>query len=46
MSEALRSCRSVEACRAELETVLKKLANEIATPGTELHQLVTRGKPQ
>ena len=46
VSEALRGCRSVEACQAELQTVLKRLASELATPGTELHRLVTRTQSQ
>lgn len=46
LSEALRSCRSVEACRARLTATLDDLAKDIATPGTELNQLVTQGKPR
>jgi hypothetical protein len=38
---ATRTCRSVVECREELTRALKALAKEIATPGTELNQLVT-----
>ncbi|KFE63953.1 AHH domain-containing protein [Hyalangium minutum] len=43
LEEALGECSSVMECRAQLTDALKKLANEIATPGTELNQLVTLG---
>ncbi|SEU36455.1 AHH domain-containing protein [Stigmatella erecta] len=42
LDDATRTCRSVVACRAKLMEVLKDLAKDIATPGTELNQLVTR----
>jgi hypothetical protein len=45
LSEALRSCRSVEVCRQRLTRELHALAKEIATPGTELNQLITKGHP-
>ncbi|HLL00154.1 MAG TPA: AHH domain-containing protein [Myxococcaceae bacterium] len=40
--EATLTCRSVVDCRASLTARLRKLAKLIATPGTELNQLVTR----
>ena len=40
--EATAACRSVVDCRAALTARLRKLAKLIATPGTELNQLVTR----
>ncbi|WP_224244326.1 AHH domain-containing protein [Hyalangium gracile] len=40
--EATATCRSVVECRARLKEALKELAKEIATPGTQLNQLVTR----
>ncbi|HVG61430.1 MAG TPA: AHH domain-containing protein [Hyalangium sp.] len=46
LARATRTCRTVEACRADLTDALRKLAKEIATPGTELNQLVTQGKPR
>jgi hypothetical protein len=42
LSDATATCRSVVACRAKLKEALRELAKEIATPGTELNQLVTR----
>lgn len=46
LGKALGDCRSVEMCRLRLARVLERLAEEIATPGTELNQLVTQGKPR
>jgi len=40
--EATLTCRSIVECRARLKEALKELANQIATPGTELNRLVTR----
>jgi hypothetical protein len=40
---ATQGCRSIAECRAALTKVLNWLAKEIATSGTELNQLVTRG---
>ncbi|MFL5350570.1 MAG: AHH domain-containing protein, partial [Hyalangium sp.] len=42
LTDATRTCRSVVECREGLTRALKALAKEIATPGTELNQLVTR----
>jgi hypothetical protein len=39
---ATATCRSVVACRKALTGALQRLAKQIATPGTELNQLVTR----
>jgi hypothetical protein len=46
LSKALANCRSIAVCRAKLKLELDDLALEISTPGTELNQLVTRGKPR
>ncbi|WPB81519.1 AHH domain-containing protein [Archangium violaceum] len=43
LDQATQGCRGVAECRAALTKVLTRLAEEIATPGTELNQLVTRG---
>jgi len=43
---ATRTCRSVVDCREALTGTLRKLARQIATPGTELNQLVTRQQPR
>ncbi|MDY7232394.1 AHH domain-containing protein [Hyalangium rubrum] len=42
LRDATASCRSVVVCRERLTRALKRLADQIATPGTELNQLVTR----
>ncbi|MDY7227607.1 AHH domain-containing protein [Hyalangium rubrum] len=42
LDDATLNCRSVVECREGLTRALKALAKEIATPGTELNQLVTR----
>lgn len=42
LSEATETCRSIVECRAALADQLRRLAHQIATPGTELNQLVTR----
>jgi hypothetical protein len=44
LDEALGDCRSIAECRARLLPALDDLARKIATPGTELNQLVTLGK--
>lgn len=44
LDEAMGDCSHITECRARLTEALKKLANEIATPGTELNRLVTLGK--
>ncbi|XXF78334.1 AHH domain-containing protein [Myxococcaceae bacterium GXIMD 01537] len=41
LETAMRGCRSVNQCQAALESALRKLAKDIATPGTELNRLVT-----
>ncbi|QSQ13031.1 AHH domain-containing protein [Myxococcus landrumensis] len=42
--DATKTCRTVNACRDSLSAALKELAEEVATKGTRLHTLVTRGK--
>jgi hypothetical protein len=46
LADATATCRSVAVCREALTGRLRKLAKQIATPGTELNQLVTRSKPR
>ncbi len=46
LTEATETCRSVVECKEALTGRLRKLAKQIATPGTELNQLVTRAKPR
>jgi hypothetical protein len=43
---ATKSCRSITECRAVLTMALDRLAREIATPGTELNQLIIQGAPR
>jgi hypothetical protein len=43
---ATATCRSVVVCRESLTRALNRLAKQIATPGTELNQLVTRQHPR
>ena len=42
LNGATATCRTVVECRAALTDELQRLAKQIATPGTELNQLVTR----
>ncbi len=42
LADATATCRSVVECREALTEALRTLAKDIATPGTELNQLVTR----
>jgi hypothetical protein len=44
--DATVNCRSVMECRDGLTRALRALVKEIATPGTELNQLVTRQPPR
>jgi len=44
LRRALGDCRSIAGCRESLTRELRALAEEIATPGTELNQLVTLGR--
>jgi hypothetical protein len=46
LAGATETCRSVVECREALTGALRKLAKQIATPGTELNQLVTRATPR
>jgi hypothetical protein len=45
LNAATRTCHTVAVCRERLTRALKALAKDIATPGTELNQLVTRQPP-
>jgi hypothetical protein len=44
LQRALGDCRAIAECRENLTRELRALAEEIASPGTELNQLVTLGK--
>jgi len=44
LQRALGDCRGIAECRPKLTRALDRLAQEIATPGTELNRLVTLGK--
>jgi hypothetical protein len=41
---ATARCRTMNACRQDLTTELRKLAQEAVTRGTELNRLLTQGK--
>ncbi|MFP2934743.1 AHH domain-containing protein, partial [Pyxidicoccus sp. 3LG] len=43
LTDATHGCRSVAACQKAMKASLRDLADQIATPGTELHRLVTQG---
>jgi hypothetical protein len=46
LRDATLHCRTVVECRAALTSRLRKLAKQIATPGTELNQFVTQKHPR
>jgi hypothetical protein len=46
LDEAMQGCGSIAECEVVLNRALERLAREIATPGTELNRLVTRGAPR
>ncbi|MDY7227186.1 AHH domain-containing protein [Hyalangium rubrum] len=46
LRRATQTCRSVAECRVRLTGALQDLAQQIATPGTELNRLVTRANPR
>jgi hypothetical protein len=44
LDRAMGDCRSIAECRGRLTGALRRLADEIATPGTDLNRLVTLGQ--
>ncbi|WP_164019054.1 AHH domain-containing protein [Pyxidicoccus trucidator] len=46
LSGVVNACRGVAQCQLMLKAELRRLAKQIATPGTKLHQLVTQGAPR
>lgn len=46
LRDATHGCRSIVECRASLTRALKRLSEEIGTPGTELNRLLTQAKPR
>ncbi|XHF15204.1 AHH domain-containing protein [Archangium gephyra] len=44
LRRAMRNCGTVAQCRGTLVTALEQLADEVCTPGSHLHRLIT--KPQ
>ena len=42
LEAVLKGCRPLERCRRLLVEGLKKIADDVCTPGSELHRLVTR----
>jgi hypothetical protein len=41
---AIEDCHPVSDCRSKLAAALKRLAREVCTPGSRLHQLITKGQ--
>ncbi|MFP2933587.1 AHH domain-containing protein, partial [Pyxidicoccus sp. 3LG] len=46
LSAVLETCHTVPQCQLVLKAELRRLAKQIATPGTKLHTLVTKGAPR
>jgi hypothetical protein len=42
LEDAIRFCRPQQNCRARLLEELKRIADEVCTPGTRLHSLTTK----
>lgn len=42
LSNALRTCRTTQECRVKLTRELQRIADEVCTPGSKLHRLVTQ----
>jgi len=42
LEDALRRCQTLEQCRTSLRAELKRLAEEVCTPGSWLHRLATK----
>jgi hypothetical protein len=41
LSDAVRKCPNKDACKIELKKALNKIADQVCTPGSRLHQLAT-----
>jgi len=41
LGDAVRKCSNKDACRSALTRELDRLADEVCTPGSRLHQLAT-----
>lgn len=44
LQRAMRNCGTVAQCRSGLVTALKQLADELCTPGSHLHRLITKSQ--
>lgn len=44
LSEAVEDCRTQQQCRSKLMEALRKIADEVCTPGTRLHRLITKSR--
>lgn len=42
LRDAIKGCRSTQLCRARLVDELKRISDEVCTPGTRLHRLLTK----
>ncbi len=41
---AMRNCGTIAQCRSKLVTTLEQLADEVCTPGSHLHRLITKSQ--
>lgn len=44
LSQIMRGCGDLSQCKAKLVEALKQLADEICSPGTQLHQMATKSQ--
>ncbi|QRN96166.1 AHH domain-containing protein [Archangium violaceum] len=44
LREAVSRCRTQQSCRARLVDALGRIADEVCTPGSRLHRLVTKSQ--
>ena len=45
LQEAVEDCETRQVCRGKLVEALRKIADEVCTPGTQLNQLITKAQP-
>jgi hypothetical protein len=44
LREAVEDCRTQQQCRSKFVEALRKIADEVCTPGTKLHRLITKSR--
>jgi hypothetical protein len=42
LRDAIKDCKTKQVCRVRLLDALKQISDEVCTPGTRLHRLVTK----